>query len=81
MLTPPSTASIWPVIHLERSESKKSTAPAMSSGSPRRPRGITARSWVSGPSFRDWPKRQSRACTLGDGGVRISQSVWSWDLA
>src|SRR5579884_1470583 len=37
---PPSTLRVWPVHHPARSEAKKSTAQAMSSGLPRRPRGM-----------------------------------------
>ncbi len=40
MTMPPSTVRVWPVIYRASGPARKATAAAMSSGSPKRPRGI-----------------------------------------
>ena len=49
-VTPPSTTSSWPVIQDASSDSRNATAPAMSSGSPRRLSGYAAATCSSRPS-------------------------------
>ena len=62
---PPSTASTCPVTQEARPDRRKSTAPAMSSGLPRRPSGRAAR--TSGLSSRGRPRRGRRGLGGADG--------------
>src|SRR6185503_11793505 len=41
IVRPPETESVWPVMNPASSEARKTTAGAMSSGTPSRPHGIT----------------------------------------
>ena len=46
-MKPPSTVSTWPVIKSALSDARKAAAWAMSSGVPRRRRGVSSASWGS----------------------------------
>ncbi len=69
MVRPPLTDSVWPVMKAASSEARKTTAPARSSGSPSRPRGIACFSAAASFSFppeTSWKQRRVRRTGADD---------------
>jgi hypothetical protein len=69
-IMPPSTTRTWPVMYRARSEDRKTTASATSSGSPTRPSGVRSAVRTSGP-----PRSQGGTQAQEDLGVEALRAT------